>query len=52
LPSCCPLALLGAAQVFTTGMVNFLNLYNSALIVRLVLTWFPNPPEVIVGPLS
>lgn len=38
--------------VVTTGLTNFLNLYNSALVVRLVLTWFPNPPEVIVGPLS
>eukprot|EP00198_Chlamydomonas_reinhardtii_P013492 XP_001702829.1 predicted protein [Chlamydomonas reinhardtii] len=28
------------------------NLYNTALIVRLVLTWFPNPPEFLVTPLS
>lgn len=28
------------------------NLYNTALIVRLVLTWFPNPPEPIVTPLA
>ena len=27
-------------------------LYNAALIARLVLTWFPNPPQVIVGPLA
>lgn len=41
-----------AEQVFTTGIQNFLGLYNTALVVRLVLTWFPNPPQVIVGPLS
>jgi hypothetical protein len=27
-------------------------LYNTALVVRLVLTWFPQPPAFIVGPLS
>eukprot|EP00879_Flechtneria_rotunda_P029283 GHRR01031621.1.p1 GENE.GHRR01031621.1~~GHRR01031621.1.p1 ORF type:complete len:104 (+),score=8.08 GHRR01031621.1:281-592(+) len=27
-------------------------LYNTALVVRLVLTWFPNPPSFIIGPLS
>jgi hypothetical protein len=27
-------------------------LYNTALVVRLVLTWFPEPPAFIVGPLS
>lgn len=27
-------------------------LYNSALIVRLVLTWFPNPPDFIQQPLA
>lgn len=26
--------------------------YNSALIVRLVLTWFPNPPGALIGPLA
>lgn len=41
-----------AEQVLTTGFLNFLNLYNSALIVRLVLTWFPNPPQAIENPLS
>eukprot|EP00878_Enallax_costatus_P002114 GHUV01002282.1.p1 GENE.GHUV01002282.1~~GHUV01002282.1.p1 ORF type:complete len:198 (+),score=52.08 GHUV01002282.1:249-842(+) len=41
-----------AEQVFTTGIQNFLRLYNTALVVRLVLTWFPNPPQIIVGPLS
>ncbi|KAI8462621.1 MAG: YGGT family-domain-containing protein [Monoraphidium minutum] len=38
--------------VFATGLFNFINLYNTALICRLVLTWFPNPPEAIVAPLS
>ncbi|KAF5831257.1 YGGT family-domain-containing protein [Dunaliella salina] len=38
--------------VLTTGLLNFLNLYNSALIVRLVLTWFPNPPDFIQQPLA
>lgn len=27
-------------------------LYNTALVVRLVLTWFPSPPAFIVGPLA
>lgn len=27
------------------------SLYNTAIIVRLVLTWFPNPPQFIAGPL-
>ncbi|KAF8070968.1 YLMG2 [Scenedesmus sp. PABB004] len=39
-------------QVLTTGVSNFLSLYNTALVARLVLTWFPSPPEFIVGPLS
>lgn len=39
-------------QVITTGLSNFLNLYNSALILRLVLTWFPSVPEQIVNPLA
>jgi len=39
-------------QVITTGINQFLSLYNAALIGRLVLTWFPNPPQAIVGPLS
>jgi YggT family protein len=38
--------------VFTSGLGNFLSLYNAALICRLVLTWFPNPPAQLVGPLS
>ena len=36
----------------TTGLINFFNLYNSALIVRLVLTWFPNPPAFILSPIA
>lgn len=39
-------------QVVTSGLSNFLNLYNTALIARLVLTWFPNPPEFIQQPLA
>ena len=27
------------------------NIYNNIILVRLVLTWFPNPPQQIVGPL-
>lgn len=41
-----------AEQVITTGLNQFLSLYNAALIGRLVLTWFPNPPQVIVTPLA
>ncbi|EFJ52262.1 hypothetical protein VOLCADRAFT_79012 [Volvox carteri f. nagariensis] len=41
-----------AELVLTNGINNFLNLYNTALIVRLVLTWFPNPPAAIVSPLA
>lgn len=28
------------------------NLYNTVLFGRIILTWFPNPPQVIAGPLS
>eukprot|EP00899_Mesostigma_viride_P007009 jgi/Mesvir1/16309/Mv12761-RA.1 len=38
--------------VLTTGLYNFLNLYNTIIIARLVLTWFPNPPQFIAEPLS
>ena len=41
-----------AEAVLANGFSNFLNLYNSALICRLVLTWFPNPPAFIVEPLA
>ncbi|GFP81627.1 hypothetical protein PHJA_000306000 [Phtheirospermum japonicum] len=36
----------------TNGILNFLNIYNTLLIVRLVLTWFPTSPPAIVSPLS
>ncbi|KAM3711182.1 hypothetical protein ACB098_01G089800 [Castanea mollissima] len=41
-----------AGLVVANGILNFLNIYNTVLIVRLVLTWFPNAPSVIVSPLS
>eukprot|EP01018_Ginkgo_biloba_P004941 Gb_33767 [translate_table: standard] len=41
-----------AEMVVTNGILNFLNIYNTLLITRLVLTWFPNSPPVIVNPLS
>lgn len=40
-----------AGLVVANGITNFLNIYNSLLIVRLVLTWFPNSPPAIVAPL-
>nr|DAD44263.1 TPA_asm: hypothetical protein HUJ06_002493 [Nelumbo nucifera] len=41
-----------AGIVVSNGILNFLNIYNTLLIVRLVLTWFPNTPPAIVSPLS
>ncbi|XP_062160241.1 ylmG homolog protein 2, chloroplastic [Alnus glutinosa] len=41
-----------AGIVVANGILNFLNIYNTLLIVRLVLTWFPNTPPAIVSPLS
>lgn len=41
-----------AGLVVANGVNNFLNIYNTLLVVRLVLTWFPNSPPVIVNPLS
>lgn len=41
-----------AELVITSSVFNFLNIYNTILIARLVLTWFPSAPEVIVNPLS
>lgn len=38
--------------VITTGVASTLSLYNTALIGRLILTWFPQPPMFILGPLS
>ena len=40
-----------AGLVVANGINNFLNLYNTILVVRLVLTWFPNSPPAIVNPL-
>ncbi|KAI3803211.1 hypothetical protein L1987_31360 [Smallanthus sonchifolius] len=41
-----------AGLVVSNGVLNFLNIYNTLLVVRLVLTWFPNSPPAIVNPLS
>lgn len=41
-----------AELVITSSVFNFLNIYNTILIARLVLTWFPSAPEVIVNPLA
>ncbi|PNX92445.1 YGGT family protein [Trifolium pratense] len=41
-----------AGLVVANGLSNFLNLYNTLLVCRLVLTWFPNAPPAIVSPLS
>ncbi|CAI9095954.1 OLC1v1032001C1 [Oldenlandia corymbosa var. corymbosa] len=41
-----------ASIVATNVILNFLNIYNTVLVVRLVLTWFPNAPPAIVSPLS
>ncbi|KAJ4708900.1 ylmG-like protein 2, chloroplastic [Melia azedarach] len=41
-----------AGLVVANGVMNFLNIYNTLLVVRLVLTWFPNSPPAIVTPLS
>ena len=38
--------------VITSGLFSTLNIYNTLLIGRLILTWFPNPPQAIVYPLS
>ncbi|GMG99165.1 hypothetical protein Nepgr_001005 [Nepenthes gracilis] len=41
-----------AGIVVANGIQNFLSIYNTLLVVRLVLTWFPNTPPAIVSPLS
>ncbi|KAK9142188.1 hypothetical protein Syun_011588 [Stephania yunnanensis] len=41
-----------AGVVVANGIMNFLNIYNTLLVARLVLTWFPNSPPAIVSPLS
>ena len=38
--------------VITSGIFSTLNIYNTLLIGRLILTWFPNPPRQIVYPLA
>jgi len=40
-----------AGLVVANGLINFLNIYNTILVVRLVLTWFPSAPPAIVNPL-
>ncbi|KAJ6844950.1 ylmG-like protein 2, chloroplastic-like [Iris pallida] len=41
-----------AGLVVANGVNSFLGIYNTLLVVRLVLTWFPNSPPAIVTPLS
>ncbi|KAK9845548.1 hypothetical protein WJX84_010402 [Apatococcus fuscideae] len=41
-----------AEQVLTSGFSSTLSLYNTAIIGRLLLTWFPNPPAAIASPLA
>lgn len=41
-----------AESVITSGLFSTLNIYNTLLIGRLILTWFPNPPSQIVYPLA
>ncbi|KAF3781938.1 YlmG-like protein 2 [Nymphaea thermarum] len=41
-----------AGLVVANGISNFLSIYNTLLVIRLVLTWFPNSPPAIVSPLS
>eukprot|EP00210_Caulerpa_lentillifera_P003905 g3730.t1 len=38
--------------VITNGLLNFLSLYNFALVGRLILTWFPSRPAALERPLS
>jgi len=39
-------------QVVTGGLINFLNLYNVVLVVRVLLTLFPNPPRALADPVA
>lgn len=41
-----------AETVITTGISSTLSLYQSALIARIILTWFPSAPAAIQNPLS
>lgn len=34
------------------GVSSTLSIFQSVLIVRLILTWFPEPPQAIVQPLA
>jgi hypothetical protein len=50
----CFAAVLGgsvAGMVVSNGVNSFLSIYNTVLVIRLVLTWFPNTPPAIVSPL-
>jgi YggT family protein len=50
----CYAAVLGgsvAGMVVSNGVNSFLSIYNTVLVIRLVLTWFPNTPPAIVSPL-
>ena len=38
--------------VITSGLFSTLNIYNTLLIGRLILTWFPNPPRQLAYPLA
>ena len=38
--------------VITSGIFSTLNIYNTLLIGRLILTWFPNPPRQLAYPLA
>jgi len=39
-------------SVITSGIYSTLNIYNTLLIGRLILTWFPNPPRQLTYPLA
>lgn len=39
-----------AEAVLTQGLSSFLNLFNAAIIFRLICTWFPDIPQNIVSP--
>jgi hypothetical protein len=38
--------------VMSTSLNSFLNIYNTILVARLVLTWFPSAPPALVSPLA
>ena len=35
-------------SVITSGIFSTLNIYNTLIIGRLILMWFPNPPRQII----